>query len=170
MLLDRCPVLSCHVLSCLCVCHSVCNVGVLWPNGCMDQNKTWPAGRPWTHCVRWGPRSPSPKGAQPLTIFRPYLLWPNSSMHPDGTWSEDPSNIVLDGDPALRQSPQFLAYVYCAKMAGWIKMPLGMEVGVGRDHIVLNGDPAAPPQKKGHNPSPTPNFRPMFVVAKRLDG
>ena len=58
MLSVRCPVYL-----------SVCNVGVLWPNGWTDQDETWHAGtsRPWPHCVtgRWGPRSPSPKGAQP---------------------------------------------------------------------------------------------------------
>jgi len=46
----------------------------------------------------------------------------------------DPSDIVLDGDPALPppkrgQNPQFSAHVYCAQTGGWIKMPLGMEVG-----------------------------------------
>jgi len=39
-------------------------------------------------------------------------------------------------------------------MAGWIKMPLGMEVGLGPDDIVLDGDPAAPSQKGGTDPSP----------------
>ena len=45
-------------------------------------------------------------------------------------------------------------------------MALGMEVGLGPSHIVLDGDPAPLP-KKGTAP---PNFRPMSVVAKRLDG
>jgi len=36
-----------------------------------------------------------------------------------------------------------------------------MEVGLGPGHIVLDADPA--PQKGGT----APNFRPMFVVAKR---
>jgi len=46
-------------LSCL-PCLSVCDVGVLWPSGWMDQDKIWHAGRrqPWPHCVRWGPSSP----------------------------------------------------------------------------------------------------------------
>ena len=46
MLSDRCL----SVLSCL----SVCDVGVLWPNGLMDQDEAWHAGRPrpWPHCVR----------------------------------------------------------------------------------------------------------------------
>ena len=68
MLSDRCPV-------CLSVCLSVCpvcDVGALWPNGLMDQDETWRAGRPrpWPHCVRWGPSSPSPKGAQPLQLIQ----------------------------------------------------------------------------------------------------
>jgi len=46
---------------------SVCDVGVLWLDGWMDQGGTWHGGRlrPWPHCVRWGPSSTSPKGAQP---------------------------------------------------------------------------------------------------------
>jgi len=32
-------------------------------------------------------------------------------------------------------------------MAGWIKMALGMEVGLGPGHIVLDGDPAPFPKK-----------------------
>jgi len=46
-------------------------------------------------------------------------------------------------------------------------MPLGMEVGLGPGHIVLDGDSAAPPSKKGQS---CPNFRSMSVVAKRLEG
>jgi len=42
-----------------------------------------------------------------------------------------------------------------------------MEVGLGTGHIVLDGDPAPPPKKKGGT---APNFRLMSVVAKRLDG
>jgi len=43
---------------------------------------------------------------------------------------------------------------------------LGTEVGLGPDDIVLDGDPASPPQKVGG--APFPNFRPMYIVAKRL--
>jgi len=39
--------------------------------------------------------------------------------------------------------------VYCRQTVGWIKMKLGMEVGYSPGHIVLDGDPAPPPQKKG---------------------
>jgi len=71
--------LSCPV--CLSVL-SVCDVGVLWQNGWMDQDETWHGGRPkpQPYCVR-----PPPKGAQP-PIFGPCLLWPNGSMDQDATW------------------------------------------------------------------------------------
>jgi len=34
--------------------------------------------------------------------------------------------------------------VYCGQTVGWIKMKLGMEVGLIPSHNVLDGDPAAP--------------------------
>jgi len=99
-------------LSCLSLCAG-CDVGVLWPNGSMDQDQTWHAGRPryWPHCVRWGHSSPFHKGVQ----------------------------------------PQYSAHICCAQMASSIKTPLGMEVGLGPGHTVLDGDPAPP--KNGHSPS-----------------
>jgi len=114
------------VLSCL-SCLSVCNVGVLWPNGWMDKNETWHGGmpRPRRHCVRWGLSCPPPRKGY---------------------------------------SPQFSAHVRCGQMAEWIKMPLGMEVGLGPGVFVLDGDPALPKRGTAHN------FRPMSTVAKRLDG
>jgi len=33
-----------------------------------------------------GTQLPSPKGAEPLPIFGPYLLWPNGCMDQDATW------------------------------------------------------------------------------------
>jgi len=109
---------------CLSVCP-VCDVGVLWPNGSMDENATWYGGRPRLrrHYVRWGPSSPS-KGAQSL----------------------------------------FSAHVCCGQRAEWIKMKLGTELGLGPGDIVLDGHPAPP---KGAQP---PNFWPMSMLAKRLDG
>jgi len=95
------PMLSVH-------CHvcPVCNVRALWPNGWTNQYETWRAGmpRPSPHCVRWGPSSPSLKGAQPPT--------------------------------------QFSAHMCCGQMAAWIKMPLGMELGLSPGDFVLHGDPA----------------------------
>ena len=44
-------------------------------------------------------------------------------------------------------------------------MKLGMQVGLGPGHIVLDSDPAPPPKDVQ-----TPIFRPLSVVAKWLDG
>jgi len=55
--------------------------------------------------------------------------------------------------PQKGQSPQFLAHVYCGQMVGWIKIPLGTEVGLSQSDIVLGGDPAAPPPKRGGAPA-----------------
>ena len=78
---------------------------LLRPNGCMDQDATLYGGkpRPRRPCIRWGPRSPSPKRG--------------------GT-------------------PKFSAHDYCGQTAGWIKMVLGMEVGLSPGDFVLDGDPA----------------------------
>jgi len=88
---------------------------------------------------------------------------------------------VFDGDPALPKkgrSPQFSAHVYCGQTAAWIKMTLGT------DRVGVRWGPSSPSlvtlstyrrytnnciylSIKGHSP---PNFRPMSVVAKQLDG
>jgi len=59
--------------------------------------------------------------------------------------------------PPKRHSPQFSVHVCCGQTAGWIKMPLGREVGFGPGDVVLDGDPA-PPRGTASN------FRPMSVL------
>ena len=46
-----------------------------------------------------------------------------------------------------------VTFVHCGQTVGWIKMKLGMLVGLGPGHIMLDGDPAPPPPK-GHSLSP----------------
>ena len=64
-----------------------------------------------------------------------------------------PGHIVLHGDPAppppKGTAPPFSAHICCGQMAAWIEMLLGMELGLGPGDFV---------------------FRPMFIVAIRLDG
>ena len=57
----------------------------------------------------------------------------------------------------------FLAHVCWGQTAGWIKMSLGREVGLGPGNIALHGDRALPSPKRGTAPS---IFRPMSIVAK----
>jgi len=47
-----------------------------------------------------------------------------------------------------------------------IKFDIGTKIDLGPGHIVFDGVPA-PPKKYAYT---HPNFRPMSVVAKRLDG
>jgi len=121
--------LCCRTVVCaVCpVCLSVCDVGVLWPNGGVDQDETWHRGRPQPrlHCLRWE-LSSSPKRAQ------------------------------------RRPPPQFSAHICCDQTTGWIKMPLGTEVGLGQRHIVLDGEPASSPIRGSH--PQFPNFRPIYLL------
>ena len=41
--------------------------------------------------------------------------------------------------------------VYRGQTVGRIEMKLGEQVGLGPGHIVLDGDPARPPEKGGHS-------------------
>jgi len=59
MLSDRCP-----------VCLSVCDVGVLRPNGWTDQDETWQGGRPGHIVLDEETQLPSSKGSQ-FPNFRP---------------------------------------------------------------------------------------------------
>jgi len=85
------------------------------------------------------------------------------------TLVSDIAIFVLKRDVKLQltnitlHSPHFLAHVYCGQTAGWIKMPLGTQVGLGPGHIVLDGDRAPPPQKWAQRP----NFWFMSIVARR---
>jgi len=51
---------------------------------------------------------------------------------------------IKTGNHGMVSSPHFLAHVYCRQTARWIKMPFGIEVRLGPDHIVLDGNPAPP--------------------------
>jgi len=96
-------------------------------------------------------------------IFGPYLLWPNGWMDQDGIWHGGRPwlrrhCVRWDRSPPKRgTAPQFLSHVYCGQMARWIRMPLGTEVGLGPDDIVLDG---AQLSLRGT----APNFRPMSTV------
>jgi len=64
-------------LSVLSVCLSVClyNVGVLWPNGWIDQDTPWYGGRPRPrpHCDRWRSSSPTERGTAASPTFTAHV-------------------------------------------------------------------------------------------------
>jgi len=105
------PMLSDH---CLSVCP-VCNVGLLWSNGSVDQDETWYGGRPRLrqHCYIGTqlPQKRRLKEALPLQKREGHSI-PHFSAH------VGPGHIVLDGDPAPPKGhspPLFSANVYCGQ-------------------------------------------------------
>jgi len=172
------------ILSDRCLSCPICDIGVLWLNGWTDEDETGHAGRarPRTHCVRWT-QLPHGKGHSSPTLSKftgsgfacvriirePCLLWPNGWMDQDETWRGGTPwpwpHCVRWGPSSSKKgghSPQFSAHVCCGQMAGWIKMPLGVELGLGQGDIVLDGSPA-PASQRAH----PANVRPMSTVAKR---
>jgi len=80
-----------------------------------------------------------------------------------------PGDFMLDAGPSPlpKKGPTiFASCLLQPNASAWIKMPLGTEVGLGSGNIVLHGDPAHTAHKGGR----APNFRPIFIVAKWLDG
>jgi len=108
---------------------------LFWPNDRMDQMTTWYGGRPRPrpHCVKWGFSSLYKRATAP-PIFGDQLPLPKGHI------------------------PQFSADVYCGQMAGWINMPLGIEVDLGPSHNVLDGD--LPPKNGAKQP---PLFGPRLL-------
>ena len=85
----------------------VCDVGVLWPNGWMDQDETWHASKPqpWLHCVTWGVGTQLPlpqRGRVPQ--FSAYICCGRKAgcikMLLGIELGLSPGDFVLDGDPA----------------------------------------------------------------------
>jgi len=81
-------------------------------------------------------------------------------------------HIVLDGNPAPATPKGHSLPIF----GPYLLPPNGCmdrdvtwyELGIGPGDFVLDGDPAPPPQKGDRAPST--NFRPIFIVVKRLDG
>jgi len=99
-----------------------------------------------------GDPAPSQKGGTAPPSFGPCLFRPNGRMDQDATWYGgrprftrhcvrwNPAPPLLNG-----HSPQFLANIRCGQTAGWTKMPLGVEVGLGPGDFVFDGNPTTPP-------------------------
>jgi len=95
------------------------------------------------------------KGRSPLPNFPPIsVVAERLDASTYATWSGG-KRLCFRWDPAplpkkgAEPPPQFLAHVYCGRMAGCIKMPLGMEVGLSPGDFVLNGDPSPPQEGAG---------------------
>ena len=85
----------------------VCNAGVLWPNGWMDQDATWHGDRPRpSHIVLDGNPAPPMGTAPPFLAYAccgQKTGWIKTLL--DREVGLGPGNTVLDGDPAPSFQP-----------------------------------------------------------------
>jgi len=142
---------------------------------CLDLSR-WHLAWRWAlvpgHTVLDGSQLPYPKkGAEPPN-FPPILLWPNGWMHQDGTWyagRPQPKQIWVRWGPRplLKRGGD---PIFCPRLL-WPNccMDQGATWYCGRPrptrHCVRWGPSS--PFPRGAQP---PNFRPLSVVAKGLDG
>jgi len=149
---------------------SVCNVAVLWPNGWMDQDETWHAGRPrpWPCCVRWGSSFPSAKGADPQ--FYAHICCGQMAA-----WIKMPFGMEVNlcpGDlvrwgprsPSPKRGREPQIFGPCLLWPnGWMDQYGTWHGGRPKPRRLCVRRGTQPPPKKGR-----PQFRPISIVAKRL--
>ena len=122
------------------------------------------------------PVANSPKsGGQTPQIFGPCLLWPNGWMDEAGTWHggmPQPRRLCVRWGPSTTRkrgrSPSPIFGPFLLWPNAWMHQDAtwyGCRPQP-RD-FVLVGEPVPPPRQGGGAPR---NFRPMFIVVKRLDG
>jgi len=103
----------------------------------------WYGGRPQPRglCVRWGPSPPPPQKGQSPQFFCACLFRPYGCMDQDATWYRGrppPGRHCVRRGPSspsksgTEPPPQFSAYVCCGETVGWIKVALGVEVGLAQ--------------------------------------
>jgi len=80
-----------------------------------------------------------------------------------GFWTTFVKRFALCCRTIVCLSACLVTLVYCGQTVGWIKLPLGTEVGPG--DTALDGDPAPPTESlgKGHS-SPPPLFGPCLLL------
>ena len=103
----------------------------------------------------------------------------NETWHVDRAW---PWPLCVRWGPSSTSpkeaQPPIFGQCLSDQMAGWIKMPLGMEVGLGPDNTVLDGDSSPPPTERGtaaptfkiHGRSLCSPYKPRSVSIPQLDG
>jgi len=143
----------------------------------MDQDATWYGSRPrpWRLCVRWGTSSPSPiKGAEPPPQFPAHFCcgqMAGCTKMPLGMEvGLSPRDFVLDGDPDPSPQKEAEPPIF----GPCLLWPNGWMYQDGTWHGVRPW--SSPHCARWRHRSPaqkgdrTPNFRPIFIVTKRLHG
>jgi len=96
-----------------------------------------------------------------LSVCDVVVRWSNGSMDQDETWHADrprpwPHCVgwgPSQPPPPKTHSPQFSSHISCGQMAGWIKMPLGMLVGLSPVDCVRWGPNSSLPKRGRSSPS-----------------
>ena len=110
-----------------------------------------------------------PQGTQPPPIFGRCLLWPNGWMDQDATWyggRPRPRLLCVRWGPCFPKKggtaapPHFSVHVYCGQTAGWIRVPLATETGLGPGRRCVTWRPRSP-YSKGYSSPDT--FRTTFL-------
>jgi len=118
------------------------------------------------------PKGHSPPNFRPISVVAKWLHGPR--CHLAWSWRRPrPRRLCVRWGPRShlhkrgRRIPQKrkLVHVYCGQTAGWMKLVLGMEVGLSPGDFVLDGDRVPFPQKGAEPPSPI--FGP-FLLWPRL--
>ena len=115
-----------------------------------------------------------------ILIAMPFMLvdnislpwWSNLNVYTDHFGWPFVKRFAICYQTVVRLS---VTLVYCGQTVGWIKMKLGMWIGLGPSYTVLDGNSA--PARKGAQQPPRTfeirrpyNPRLMSIVTKRLDG
>jgi len=109
------------------------------------------------------------EGCQRPTSLSPFIMFINDNvLLGDRLQNGSPYAIGPLTVLSVCLSVLSVTFVHCGQTVGWIKMKLGMQVGLGTGHIVLDGDQSPLPQRGGG--AEPPNFQPIYVVAKWLRG
>jgi len=151
---------------------------LLWPNGWMDQDRTWHGGTPQPKrlCVRWVPR-PSPKrGRSPLFSAHVYCGqtagWIKMALVIEVGLS--PGDFVLDGDTAPPQKCGGAPFPIFGPFLLWPNGWMHQDAAIGYEGrpqprgLCVRWDLGPSSKGGGRSPTISPNIRPMSIAAKRL--
>ena len=132
----------------------------------MDQDETRHAGRPrpWPHCVRWGPTylplRGKPPNFWPISVAAKWLHGSRCHL----VWRKAPAQATLCSMGTLLPLPK---RGHSPQISGpCLLWPNGW---MDQDGIWHRGRPQPRRLCVRWGPSPLPNFRPIYIVAKQCD-
>ena len=136
-----------HVVTCM-HCHKICQCKC---SRCIRSlTSTWT----WCNMVQWNTADIVDNGPWHMHLIFQVFGRPFIKRFVLCYWT-----VVL----SVSLSVLSVMLMYCGQMIGRIKMKLGMQVGLGPGHIVFNGDPALPLQKKVGTAHPASIFSPCLL-------